>query len=282
MKKIYILVGCLFLTMSGCIVIENDPFLLVDPVLEFYAHIRKDSLYVTSTVNANPTFVDPGNIPTVITYKGDLEIYNEETGLLLGSAQITGDGLNTLVEASALFENFEHIIVIATGIVSAYADKGSDGDSSNDIFIHESDFYELVYLNDLLNLEGYPVVTMDPEIDYQTYFSNHQLVTTATISANPDYIVAGNIPVIFDYEGVMQVTDQETGALLKSTTIDDEGLSIAVSILADTVSYNNFVIHVSGTLTARADLGSDGDPSNDLFVASTEFNDVINVDLNQF
>ncbi len=281
MKIKGLLIIFLLVTSISCIRIENDPLVTVSPFVEFQAHIRSDKVYATAIIAANPTFIDPGNIPTVFSYEGKFELYNEVSGALLAQTEIEGSGLNSVIEAVASAEDFENMILIASGSVSAYADKDSDGDRSNDLFLHTSSFYEVTNLSEVINIQNYPVVVLDPGVDFQWAVRNKQLYTTATIRANPDYIVTGIDPIVFEYDGVMQLYDELSGILLKSSSLSGDGLSQAVTIANDTTGFDGFIIIVSGVISCRADIGSDGEAGNDLPVSSAEFNDILIIDLDQ-
>lgn len=279
MKKIIIFSLIVLFSMQSCLDLENEPLVTVDPSVSFQGHIRNNQVYVTGIVDANPVFIDPGNIPTVLSYNGELELYNNVTGELLNSSKIDGAGLSSIAEVSTSADNFDKIVIIASGTVTIHGDKESDGDSSNDVFIHSSDFYEVINLTEVVNLQDYPVVTVEPSVSFQSYISSQKLHTTASIMANPTYIVTGANPIVFDYKGVMQLYDEVSGNLLKSSSLSGDGLSNAVTIAADTASFDGFVIIASGTIFCYADIESDGDLSNDLLISEAEFSEIIMIDL---
>ena len=281
MRKILLVVGFLGLMVTGCLNIEEDPLVTVDPAIFFRAHVRSANVFVTAEISANPTFIEVGNIPTVFEYEGILELYDERSGELLNSVPIEGDGLRTLVEISAAETDYNDIIAIASGTVSAYADKESDGNRSNDLFMHEADFYEVNYLRDLIVGQDFPVVSLSPAVTFQTHIRNEELYTTATVQANPVFQVTGEDPIRIEYEGVLQVYDEISGALLKSSAISGEGLNRTTTVVADTASFDGFVVIASGTVTCTADVDSDGDDSNDFFINSAQFNDLLLVDLRE-
>jgi len=212
---------------------------------------------------------------------GEIELYNNVTGELLNSAPIEGAGLSSIAEVSASSDNFDKIVIIVSGTVTITGDKESDGDPSNDIFIHSSDFYQVINLTEVVNLQDYPIVTMEPTVDFQHYISSQKLHTTATIRANPDYIITGANPIVFDYNGVMQLYDEVSGNLLKSSSLSGDGLSNAVTIAADTATFDGFVIIASGTISCYADIESDGDLSNDLLISEAEFSEIRMFDLRE-
>jgi hypothetical protein len=281
MKKLIIYVAILMVALTSCITIEDEPFVIVDPAVEFRGHLLDDKVVVNSTVYANPAFTNPGNIPTVFVYEGTIELYNELTGALVATTPITGDGLSSVIRTEADAASLDNIIVSSSGTVSAYADKESDGDPSNDLFLHKSEFYEVANLSDVISLPNYPIVTMDPDIVYQTYFKGEEMYTTATILANPVYVNAGSFPILFRYDGVMQLYDAGSGALLRSSTITGNGLTNATTVVTDTTGYDGFVLITSGNITCTGDIGSDGNAGNDIPISTAEYYEVYTVDLRE-
>lgn len=281
MKKLIIYITILLFTATSCITIEDDPFVIVDPTVVFRGHLLDDMVVVNSTVYANPAFANPGNIPTVFVFEGEIDLYNELTGELLATTPIEGDGLSTVIRTEAEAASLDNIIVSAAGTVSAYADKESDGDPSNDLFLHKSEFYEVANLAEVINLPNYPIVTMDPDIEYQTYLKANELYITATIYSNPTYVNTGSFPILFRYDGVMQVYDPVSGTLLRSSTITGNGLTNAVTVLTDTTGYDGFIVITSGNITCTGDIGNDGNTGNDIPISTAEFNEVFPVDLEE-
>lgn len=279
MKRYILPVFVLLLTLGSCIVIEEDPLVTVDPTVSFQSHVRGDKVYVTATVLANPAYLSPGNIPTLFEYEGEISLYNEITGELLASETIGGKGLSAITEVSVSSDDFLKIIVVASGKVSVYADKGTDGDPANDLFILDADFYQMSLLTDIISLQDFPVVTLAPEVEYFTYFMGTELYTTATVTANPTFLNTGTYPLNFAFTGVIQIYNQATGALLKSSNISGTGLSTNVTILIDAAPYRGLIIVTSGTVTCTGDIGADGDASNDVLVSSSKYYGLLEVDL---
>lgn len=266
--------------MNSCIVIEEEPFVIVNPGVTFQSHIRNNIVYVTATVLANPNFITPGNIPTVFNYEGDAELYNKSTGELLDSKPITGKGPEAIIEVSTSASALQNIVIIVSGRVYAYADKESDGKSGNDILLNQSDFYQMRMLSDVITLQDFPVVTVEPSVEYQSYFRGSELYTTAIITANPTFISTGIDPILFNYSGVLQIYNSTTGALVKSNSIAGSGLSTSVNIFTDTTGIDVLVFLTSGTVNCSVDIDSDGNSTNDKFITSAEFNSTQIVNLN--
>lgn len=281
MRKLSIILLTIIFSITGCITIEDEPLVTVSPAIEFQGYIQGEEVHVTATVRANPTFVNPGNIPTVFEYEGELELYNGDSGALLTSSDITGDGLSTIAKAIADADAFEKIVIVASGSVSAFADKDSDGDRSNDLFLHKASFYEVINMSEVINLQDYPVIIMEPTVEFQPHIRGTELFTTSVVAANPDYLNSGSFPILFGYDGVIQVYDETSGALLKSSALTGSGLTNAVTVVVDTTSFDGFVIIASGTITCTGDVDSDGESANDIFISSAEFYGLLEVDLTE-
>jgi len=279
MKRILLYSIFLLAGMTGCITIVDEPLVTVSPTVDFRGHIRGDQVYITATVFANVGIVNPGNIPTVYEYDGSIGVYNQDTGDLLAFGNISGDGLSSVNEVSLDAEDFEQFVVVVSGTVSASADIEADGDPSNDLLLHTAEFYEVITLADIIEISDYPIVTMTPAVDYQGYFKGTDFYITATISANPAYVNAGSFPILFEYDGVLQIYDEGSGALLRSSSVNGHGLSNSVTVLSDTTNFDGFVVIASGDITCTGDIGSDGDDSNDILISTAEYYEVLVVDL---
>ncbi|MCA1746750.1 MAG: hypothetical protein LC655_03575, partial [Bacteroidales bacterium] len=258
--------------LNGCIVIEEDPFVTLTPEVILQSHVRGNAVYVTATINANPDYVTLGNIPTVLSYEGEVELYNEATGALLDAMPIEGSGPSAVVEVSASAANLRDMVIIVSGRVQARADKGNDGDPDNDYLLEKAEFYQMRLLSEVISMQDYPVVTMAPTVEPQSHFRGTELYTTAIIAANPTYLNTGIDPILFGYSGVMQIYDRASGALLKSTAIAGSGLSTSVTILVNTaIISGRLVIITSGTVTCTADIDADGNASNDIVISTATF-----------
>lgn len=281
MKHIFKILIVILLVLPGCKYLINDPLIILVPTIGFQGHIRNNQVYITSTIQGNPDYVVTGNGNTRLAYEGMIDFYNQSTGELIESQDISGEGLNCISTASASAEAFDNMIVIVSGTVSAYVDYESDDDPTNDVFISSSEFYQEALVSDVVTIEDYPVVIMSPAVDFQLYIRNKELYTTATISANPDYQTTGYNSIVFKHEGVLQVYDVTSGALLKSSSLAGTGYTNAVTVLTDTTSFSGFIIIASGTITCNEDIENDGVTSNDRFISSADFYEVLEVDLTE-
>jgi hypothetical protein len=131
----------LFLT-AGCINIEEEPILLVNPTAELSAHIKNKKIYATVLINVNPQVLTAGNIPITFDFSGELAIYNTETGNIIDVNAFTGNGLSQVYTVAADTASHDRFVVTARGSIEAFADIGNDGDPKNDKMIASGDFYQ--------------------------------------------------------------------------------------------------------------------------------------------
>jgi hypothetical protein len=281
MKKALYFGILVLIMLQSCLILEEDPIVILRPSINFQGYIQSDQIFISASLLANPDYITPGNIPTLFKYSIDLQIYNKVTGELLNTVSESGDGSSGSIEISATANRLRDLYLIASGTVSCSADKGSDADPSNDVFIAATDFNEVTDIADVVTLDEEPLVILSPSVVFQTNIRSSDLYATAKVNANPNFIVNGDIPVVISYSGVLQVFDETSGALLKSTTVEGSGYSTAVSILADTTSYSGMILIANGEAICSADVGADGDPSNDIEISRAEFYESLRVDLTE-
>ncbi len=142
MKPIYIVPALFILITAGCLNLEEEPILLVDPTTEISAHIKNERIYATALVSVNPQVLTIGNIPTHFEFSGELAIYNTRTGNIIDVNSFSGGGLSQVYTVAADTAGHTRFVVIASGTIEAYADTGNDGDPSNDKLISEGSFYQ--------------------------------------------------------------------------------------------------------------------------------------------
>lgn len=130
------------LALSGCLNLEEEPILMINPIVEISAHVRDQKIYATGLVSANPQIQTAGNIPVLYDFTGDLAIVNTLNGNIIDVSAFSGGGLSQVYTVSADTTGHERFIVIASGSIKAYADIGNDGSTSNNKLISESDFYQ--------------------------------------------------------------------------------------------------------------------------------------------
>jgi len=136
----------LFLIPS-CLNLDEDPILTIAPTVDLSAHIKNERIFATAQINVNREINTPGTLETRFVYIGDLAIYNSVTGNIIDVNAFSGGGLSQVYTVAADTASHQKLIVIADGVIEAYADTENDGDPSNDKLISQGGFHqEAVYV----------------------------------------------------------------------------------------------------------------------------------------
>jgi len=148
MKALYLIPTLALFVLISCIRIEEEPILLINPTAEISAHVRNERIYATALISVNPQILTAGNIPTIYEFSGELAIYNTNSGEIIDSNALSGEGLSQVYTVTAGTDSIQQrFVVIASGTIIAYADIGNDDDYSNDKIISAGDFHqEATYL----------------------------------------------------------------------------------------------------------------------------------------
>ena len=151
----FILPFLALLIIPGCLNLDEDPILNVRPTVELSAHIKNKRIYATAQINVNPDIYTAGTMPTRFVYIGNLAIYNTNTGSIIDVNAFSEGGLSQVYTVTADTASHQKLVVIADGVIEAYADIEDDGDPSNDKLISEGGFHkEAVYiLSELQSIE---------------------------------------------------------------------------------------------------------------------------------
>lgn len=144
MKALYIIPTLALFVLISCIRIEEEPILLINPTAEISAHVKNNRIFATALISVNPQILTAGNIPTIFEFKGELAIYNTNSGTIIDSNALSGQGLSQVYTVTAGIDTIQQqqFVVIASGTINAYADIGNDDDSSNDKEISSGAFYQ--------------------------------------------------------------------------------------------------------------------------------------------
>lgn len=142
MKALYFVPIFALVMLVGCLKMEEEPILLINPTTEISAHIKNERIYATALVAVNPQILTAGNIPTLYEFSGELAIFNTKTGNIIDVNAFTGGGLSQVYTVTADTASHDRFVVIASGTINVYADIGNDDDSSNDKLISSGDFHE--------------------------------------------------------------------------------------------------------------------------------------------
>lgn len=122
-----------------------------------------------------------------------------------------------------------------------------------------------------LYIEEEPIILLNPTTEMSAHIKNERIFATAQVNANPQVLTAGNIPMIFYYTGELAIYNTETGSSIDNNSFNGGGLSQVYTVTADTMSHDRFIVIVSGTIEAYADIGNDQDTSNDKLISSGDF-----------
>ena len=122
-----------------------------------------------------------------------------------------------------------------------------------------------------LNLEEEPLLIVKPAAEISAHLKNQKIFATALITVNPQVLAAGNIPMIFEYEGELAIFNTETGNIIDVNALTGGGLSQVYTVTADTTSHKRFIVIAAGSINVYADIGNDGDTSNDKIISSGDF-----------
>ena len=141
MKKNHIVLAVVLITLFSCIRIEEEPILTINPTAVLSAHIKSQKVFSTVQINVNPQILTVGNIPLYYEYQGELAIYNTVSGTIIDVHAFTGGGLSQVYTVSADTASHDRFVVIASGIINAYADIGDDDDQANDKILTTGGFY---------------------------------------------------------------------------------------------------------------------------------------------
>ena len=120
-------------------------------------------------------------------------------------------------------------------------------------------------------IEEEPVLLIRPTVELTAHVKDEKIVATALISANPDILTAGNVPVIYKYSGEMDIHNTVNGNIIDYNAFSGGGLSRVYTVMADTATHERFIVIAFGNIKAYADIASDGEVSNDPLLASGDF-----------
>ena len=129
----------------------------------------------------------------------------------------------------------------------------------------------LMMLISCIRIEEEPILLINPTVEISAHVKNERIYATALINVNPQILTAGNIPTIYEFLGELAIYNTETGTIIDVNAFSGGGLSQVYTVTADTASHERFVVIASGTIDVFADIGNDGDSTNDKLVSSGDF-----------
>jgi hypothetical protein len=132
----------LFLALSSCLELDEEPILVINPTAEISAHVKDRKIYATSVINVNPQIIIGGNVAVIYDFSGELAIYNTLNGTIIDVSSISGGGLSQAYTVSADTLGHDRFIIIASGAIKVYSDLDKDGKIHSGNFLTEGNFYQ--------------------------------------------------------------------------------------------------------------------------------------------
>lgn len=129
----------------------------------------------------------------------------------------------------------------------------------------------LIFAVSCINIEEEPILLVNPTAEISAHVKNEKIYATVLVNVNPQVLTPGNIPILFDFSGELAIYNTETGNIIDVNAFSGDGLSQVYTVSADTASHVRFVVTAMGRIQAFADIGNDGDPSNDKLINSGDF-----------
>ena len=150
-----IIIFSAFLTLSGCLNLDEEPIMFINPTATLSANIMDQKIFATSLINVNPQVLVAGNVPMIFEFTGDLSIYNTINGTIIDINSFSGGGLSQVYTVSADTVGHDRFIVIASGNIKAYSDLDKNGKISSSNLLSEGDFYQETQfiVSELVNYE---------------------------------------------------------------------------------------------------------------------------------
>jgi hypothetical protein len=132
-------------------------------------------------------------------------------------------------------------------------------------------FFSLLALSSCLNLEEEPIIMINPTAAISAHVRDQKIHATGLISANPQMLTVGNIPVLYEFTGELAIWNTLNGTIIDVSAFSGGGLSQVYTVSADTTGHNRFIVIASGSIKAYSDIGNDGDTSNDKLISGGDF-----------
>ncbi len=132
-------------------------------------------------------------------------------------------------------------------------------------------FFSLLALSSCLDLEEEPIIMIIPTAEISAHVRDRKIHATGLISANPQMLTVGNIPVLYEFTGDLAIWNTLNGTIIDISAFSGGGLSQVYTVSADTTGHNRFIVIASGSIKAYSDIGNDGDTSNDKLISEGDF-----------
>lgn len=132
-------------------------------------------------------------------------------------------------------------------------------------------FFSLLALSSCLNLEEEPIIMINPTVTISAHVRDQKIHATGLISANPQMLTVGNIPILYEFTGDLAIWNTLNGTIIDVSAFSGGGLSQVYTVSADTTGHNRFIVIASGSIKAYSDIGNDDDTSNDKLISEGDF-----------
>jgi len=129
----------------------------------------------------------------------------------------------------------------------------------------------LIALTSCLDLEEEPILLINPTAEISAHIKDDKIYATGLISANPQMLTVGNIPIIFEFSGDIAIYNTENGTIIDVNAFSGGGLSQVYTVSADTVKHERFIVIASGNIKVYSDVGNDGETSNNNLISEGDF-----------
>lgn len=129
----------------------------------------------------------------------------------------------------------------------------------------------LLALTSCLDLEEEPILMIHPTAEISAHIKDQKIHATSLVSANPELLTVGNIPVVYEFSGDLAIWNTLNGTIIDVSAFSGGGLSQVYSVSADTSGHERFIVIVSGSIKAYSDVGNDGNTSNNNLISEGDF-----------
>ena len=272
MKLRSVIIFVLAITLGSCITIEDIPIVTVAPSVTMSTYISGGELNVTMALTPGTSVLVGGNVDLAYFYTGTAAIIDANTGESLETVAIDEEGAIQFITMSTDTSGVDEVVIVVAGDLEVYA-KDKD-----DTYLTSSPFYgeeQIVYYREEL-----PLLTVAPSVVINWNISGGAFHSTVTVYANPAISTLGSVPIKYLYQGKTSLTDMGTGIELVSERYENNYTSQYVKLSADTTGVDRMLITAFGNIDVYADVGNDGNPSNDVKISSGQFYDELEVVIN--
>lgn len=132
-------------------------------------------------------------------------------------------------------------------------------------------FFFLLPLSSCLDLEEEPILMLNPVAEISAHVKDQKIYATGLISANPQILTVGNIPVVYEFSGDLAIWNTLNGNIIDVSAFSGGGLSQVYSVSADTTGHERFIVIMDGSIKAYSDVGNDGSSSNNKLISEGDF-----------